>query len=60
MGIAIALGGCLGVLSLIWATPSDRWVSIVAGLVMSINIFIACTLGTLLPMVLSASTWILP
>ncbi len=50
LGIAIALGCCLGVLSLIWAAPSDRWVSIVAGLVMSINIFIACTLGTLLPM----------
>ncbi len=47
---AIALGLALAGLSLIWATPRERWVSIVAGLVMVINVLLAATLGTLLPM----------
>jgi magnesium transporter len=50
LGTAISLGLCLAILCLIWAQPNERWVSLVAGLVMSTNIFIACTLGTLLPM----------
>ncbi len=50
IGTAIALGICLALLSLIWAHPEERWVSLVAGLVMVTNICIACTLGTLLPM----------
>lgn len=50
LGTAIALAFCLAGLSLIWAQPQERWVSIVAGLVMATNICIACTLGTLLPM----------
>ena len=49
-GTAIALGLCLALLSLIWAQPQERWVSLVAGLVMITNIGIACVLGTLLPM----------
>ncbi len=47
---AIALGLALAGLSLIWATPRERWVSIVAGIVMVINVLLAATLGTLLPM----------
>lgn len=50
LGTAIALGLTVGVLSLIWATKSDRWVALVAGLVMSLNVMIAASLGTLLPM----------
>jgi len=52
IGTAIALGVCLAILSLIWAQPQERWVALVAGLVMATNICIACTLGTLLPMAL--------
>jgi magnesium transporter len=50
LGTAITLGLTVGVLSLIWATQSDRWVALVAGLVMSLNVMIAASLGTLLPM----------
>jgi magnesium transporter len=50
LGTALALGLALTILSLIWAVPSERWVSIVAGLVMVINVFVAASLGTLLPM----------
>ncbi|MBF2002008.1 MAG: magnesium transporter [Synechococcales cyanobacterium C42_A2020_086] len=52
LGTALALGLTLSLLSLIWAVPSERWVAIVAGLVMVINVFVAASLGTLLPMVL--------
>jgi magnesium transporter len=38
------------ILSLIWAPPQERWVALVAGLVMTMNVFVAVTLGTLLPM----------
>jgi magnesium transporter len=37
-------------LSLIWAPPQERWVALVAGTVMAMNVFVAVTLGTLLPM----------
>jgi magnesium transporter len=47
---ALALGLSLAVLSLIWAPPSEHWVALVAGLVMMINVLIAASLGTLLPM----------
>lgn len=47
---AVALGLSLGLLSLIWSTAQDRWVGLVAGLVMAINVLAAATLGTLLPM----------
>jgi len=52
LGTAVALASALGILSLIWAHPGERWVSIVAGMVMSVNVFVAATLGTVLPMTL--------
>jgi magnesium transporter len=50
LGTALALGITLAVLSLIWSTPQERWVGVVAGSVMVINVFVAATAGTLLPM----------
>jgi magnesium transporter len=50
LGTASALGLTLFLLSFIWTTPSSRWVGIIAGLVMAINVFVAVILGTLLPM----------
>lgn len=50
LGTAIALGLALGTLSLIWSRPHERWVSIVAAVVMIGNVLLAATLGTLLPM----------
>jgi len=47
---ALALGLSLAVLSLIWAPPSEEWVALVAGSVMMINVLIAASLGTLLPL----------
>lgn len=50
LGTAIALGSALGTLSLIWSPGPERWVSIVAATVMVVNVFIAASLGTVLPM----------
>lgn len=50
LGTALALGLTVGLLSLIWATNSERWVALIAGVVMSFNVMIAACLGTLLPM----------
>jgi magnesium transporter len=50
LGTALALGLTVGLLSLIWATKNDRWVALIAGVVMSLNVMIAASLGTLLPM----------
>ena len=50
IGTALALGISLGILSLIWSPANERWVAIVAALVMAINVFVAATMGTLLPM----------
>jgi magnesium transporter len=50
LGTAFALGLALALLSLIWSAPADRWVAIVAGFVMVINVFVAATAGTILPM----------
>jgi magnesium transporter len=50
LGTALALGLALGILSLIWSPPQERWVSIVAASVMAVNVFVAATLGTVLPM----------
>lgn len=50
LGTSVALGLTLAILSLIWAAPTERWVALVAGTVMSVNVLIAATLGTLLPM----------
>jgi magnesium transporter len=49
-GTALSLGITMIVLSLIWAPPQERWVALVAGMVMAMNVFVAVTLGTLLPM----------
>ncbi len=49
-GTALSLGLTMIVLSLIWAPPQERWVALVAGIVMAMNVFVAVTLGTLLPM----------
>jgi magnesium transporter len=50
LGTAIGLGLTMIVISLIWTPPSERWVSLVAGFVMSMNTLLAVTLGTLIPM----------
>jgi magnesium transporter len=50
LGTALALGLALGILSLIWSAPNERWVAFVAGAVMMINVLVAATIGTLLPM----------
>lgn len=52
LGTALALGFALGILSLIWSPPQERWVSFVAATVMVINVLVAATLGTVLPMTL--------
>jgi magnesium transporter len=52
IGTSLALGIALGLLSLIWSSSGERWVSVIAALVMIINVFVAATLGTLLPMTL--------
>ncbi|HEY9653051.1 MAG TPA: magnesium transporter, partial [Coleofasciculaceae cyanobacterium] len=49
-GTALCLALTMIGLSLIWAPPEERWVAFVAGLVMAMNVFVAVTLGTLLPM----------
>jgi magnesium transporter len=49
LGTALSLGTTMVLLSLIWTTPEERWVAVVAGTVMFINTLIAVTLGTLLP-----------
>ena len=50
LGTALALGFTMFLLSLIWTNPEERWVGVVAGLVMASNSLVAVTLGTLLPM----------
>jgi magnesium transporter len=50
LGTAITLGVTMVLLSFIWAPPQERWVSVIAGMVMMINTLVAVTLGTLLPM----------
>lgn len=50
VGTALALGTTMVILSFIWTQPQERWVSLVAGLVMATNSLVAVTLGTLLPM----------
>lgn len=50
IGTALALGLSLGILSLIWSPPQERWVALVAAVVMAINVLVAATMGTLLPM----------
>ncbi len=50
LGTALALGLTMVLLALIWTPPQERWVALVAGLVMATNSVVAVTLGTLLPM----------
>ncbi len=50
LGTAVGLGLTMILLALIWTPPSERWVALVAGIVMATNTVIAVTLGTLLPM----------
>ncbi|MEH2071411.1 MAG: magnesium transporter [Nostoc sp.] len=50
LGTAIALATTMILLSLIWAQPQERWVALIAGIVMATNTIVAVTLGTLLPM----------
>jgi magnesium transporter len=50
LGTALSLGLALGLLSLIWSNASDRWVALIASVVMIINVFVAATAGTVLPM----------
>jgi magnesium transporter len=52
LGSSLVLGTALGVLSLIWSRPDERWISIVAASVMAVNVLVAASLGTLLPMTL--------
>jgi magnesium transporter len=47
---AIALGTAIGVLSLFLAPSHERWVASIAAVAMSINVLIAASLGTLLPL----------
>ena len=50
LGTAVALGLTMVLLALIWTPPQERWVALVAGIVMASNSVVAVTLGTLLPM----------
>lgn len=50
LGTAIGLGITMILISLIWTSPSERWVAMVAGGVMAVNTVLAVTLGTLMPM----------
>ncbi len=52
LGTALALSLTMIMLSLIWARPQERWVAVVAGVVMATNTIVAVALGTLLPMAL--------
>ncbi len=52
LGTAVALATTMILLSLIWARPQERWVALIAGMVMATNTIVAVTLGTLLPMAL--------
>jgi len=49
-GTAFALGLALFILSFIWTSSHSRWVGLIAGLVMAINVFVAVIFGTLVPM----------
>jgi magnesium transporter len=50
LGTAVVLAATMILLSLIWARPQERWVALIAGMVMATNTIVAVTLGTLLPM----------
>ncbi len=52
LGMGVVLGVSLGLLSLLWAPANLRWVALIAGSVMALNVLIAVVLGTLIPTVL--------
>lgn len=52
LGTALALGTTMFLLSLIWTRPEERWVGVIAGIVMATNSVVAVTLGTLLPTIM--------
>ncbi|MEH1830720.1 MAG: magnesium transporter [Nostoc sp.] len=52
LATALVLATTMILLSLIWARPQERWVALIAGIVMATNTIVAVTLGTLLPMAL--------
>ena len=52
LGTAVVLATTMMLLSLIWARPQERWVALIAGVVMASNTIVAVALGTLLPMAL--------
>lgn len=52
IGTSLALAFTLAMLSLIWSSAPERWVAIVAATVMIVNVFVAASLGTFLPMTL--------
>jgi magnesium transporter len=51
-GLALGLGAALGMLSLLWSSEGAIWLAAIAAAIMCLNVFIAATLGTLLPMLL--------
>jgi magnesium transporter len=53
LATAVVLATTMILLSLIWARPQERWVALIAGMVMATNTIVAVTLGTLLPMALT-------
>ena len=52
LGTAVVLATTMMLLSLIWARPQERWVALIAAVVMASNTIVAVALGTLLPMAL--------
>jgi magnesium transporter len=52
LGTSVALGLALGGLSMIWSLPQERWVAVIAALVMMVNVLVAASMGTLMPMLL--------
>lgn len=46
------IGLVMGLLSLIWAQSTHPWVALVAAVVMSLNVVLAASMGTMLPMAL--------
>lgn len=50
LGTALGLGGALMFLGYLWTAPENRWIAEVAGVVMGMNVIVAASLGTILPM----------
>jgi magnesium transporter len=50
LGMALGLGLTMVGIASIWTPPGQRWVAVIAGIVMATNTLVAISLGTLLPM----------